>query len=70
MFGAAPGIYIRAPFPVTDPALFDVLKLRMQFDDGFVAYINGQEVARRARSGISGLGCTGYRQPRSQPRQF
>ncbi|MDA7888320.1 lamin tail domain-containing protein [Akkermansiaceae bacterium] len=34
-------IYIRIPFNVTDPADFDSLELRMQWDDGFVAYLNG-----------------------------
>ncbi|MDG1070191.1 MAG: lamin tail domain-containing protein [Akkermansiaceae bacterium] len=34
-------IYIRVPFNVTDPADFDSLELRMQWDDGFVAYLNG-----------------------------
>ena len=34
-------IYIRVPFNVTDPAAFDSLELRMQWDDGFVAYLNG-----------------------------
>jgi len=34
-------IYIRIPFNVTDPAAFDSLELRMQYDDGFIAYLNG-----------------------------
>lgn len=39
--------YIRIPFAVTDPNAFQMLKLRMKYDDGFVAYINGQLVASR-----------------------
>ena len=39
--------YVRAPFSETDVARFDRLTLRMQYDDGFVAYLNGVEIARR-----------------------
>jgi len=39
--------YIRAPFVVTNPAVFKALSLRMRYDDGFVAYLNGTEVLRR-----------------------
>ncbi len=34
-------IYIRLPFNVDDPAAFESLELRMQWDDGFVAFLNG-----------------------------
>ena len=37
--------YVRIPFNVTDPTLFEVLTLRMKYDDAFVAYLNGEEVA-------------------------
>ncbi|MHC4417534.1 MAG: lamin tail domain-containing protein [Planctomycetota bacterium] len=37
--------YIRIPF-TADPAAFDLLTLRVRYDDGFVAYINGVEVWR------------------------
>ena len=36
--------FIRIPFEVDDPTSFDRLKLQMNFDDGFVAYLNGVEV--------------------------
>src|SRR2546423_401999 len=39
--------YLRLPFSVSDPALFTDLRLRLRYDDGFVAFLNGQEVARR-----------------------
>lgn len=39
--------YIRIPFVVANPADFTQWRLLMQYDDGFVAYLNGQEVARR-----------------------
>ena len=44
--------YLRVPFQVTDPTSILALKLDMQFDDAFVAYINGAEVARSNFSGI------------------
>lgn len=40
-------LYTRFDFTVNqDPADFDQLILKMKYDDGFVAYLNGQEVAR------------------------
>ncbi|MGE5611715.1 MAG: chitobiase/beta-hexosaminidase C-terminal domain-containing protein, partial [Bacillota bacterium] len=42
----ATSAYLRVPFGVGSQRI-DRLKLRMKYDDGFVAYINGQEVARR-----------------------
>lgn len=39
--------YVRVPFSLATPASNDLLKLRMRYDDGFVAYLNGVEVARR-----------------------
>ena len=39
--------YIRIPFTVTNSSAFQKLKLKMKYDDGFVAYINGQQVASR-----------------------
>ncbi len=39
--------YVRYEFNVTDPGNFNQLLLRAQYDDGFVAYLNGIEVVRR-----------------------
>lgn len=39
-------IYIRAHFDVHDARSVTELTLRMRYDDGFVAYLNGVEVAR------------------------
>lgn len=39
-------VYIRIPFEVDNPAAIDTLTLRMRYEDGMIAYINGQEVAR------------------------
>ncbi len=38
-------IYIRIEFNVPDPAAYDRLELRMKYDDGFVAYLNGAVLA-------------------------
>jgi len=46
MFNQMPSVYLRIPFQVDDPALFTELKLHILFEDGFVAYLNGVEVAR------------------------
>ena len=37
--------YARVPFTVVDPTAFNALSLKMRYEDGFVAYINGIEVA-------------------------
>ena len=44
--------YIRIPF-IFDGSLgnFDFMKLKVRYDDGFIAYINGIEVARRNFAG-------------------
>ncbi len=39
--------YVRLPFNVVDPGAFASLTLRVKYDDGFVAYLNGVEVGRR-----------------------
>ncbi len=38
---------IRIPFTVDNPSQYARLILNMQYDDGFVAYLNGTEIARR-----------------------
>ncbi|UCF04984.1 MAG: CotH kinase family protein, partial [bacterium] len=39
--------HIRIPFTLEDPSAVSVMQLRMKYDYGIVAYVNGQEVARR-----------------------
>ncbi|MCY2955347.1 MAG: lamin tail domain-containing protein [Planctomycetota bacterium] len=46
MYNTNTSAYIRVPFEVTDVTAIPQLTLRMKYDDGFVAYINGHEVAR------------------------
>jgi hypothetical protein len=44
--------YIRIPFNFTqDMSQFGIMTLRIRYDDGFVAYLNGVEIARRNFSG-------------------
>ena len=38
-------VYIRIPFQVTDLSVIESLELRLQYEDGFIAYINGEKVA-------------------------
>ena len=45
MLGQNASAYLRIPFEVDDPGLLDTLTLRMKYDDGFVAWLNGTEVA-------------------------
>jgi len=46
MQGINGSLWTRIEFPVGDTSQFDVLTLNMQYDDGFIAYLNGVEVAR------------------------
>lgn len=39
-------VYLRKTFAVPDPDSIDQLILRIDFDDGFVAYLNGSEITR------------------------
>ena len=39
-------VYLRRPFDVPDPDALENLILEVAYDDGFVAYLNGTEVAR------------------------
>ena len=38
--------YVRIPFHVKDPSELDALSMDIQFDDGFVAFLNGVEIKR------------------------
>lgn len=47
MYGLNTTLWIRAEFDVADLDSLYSLDLSMQYDDGFVAYLNGVEIARR-----------------------
>ena len=44
MSGITSTVYIRIPFQVTDSASVSELTLKMKYDDGFIAYLNGVRV--------------------------
>ncbi len=50
MFNGNTSCYIRIPF-TADDAEYSNMMLRIRYDDGFVAYLNGAEVARRNFAG-------------------
>lgn len=47
LFEKNSSLYVRIPFDLADPENIDSLSLRTRYDDGFAAYLNGTEVARR-----------------------
>ncbi|MEC8905564.1 MAG: lamin tail domain-containing protein, partial [Verrucomicrobiota bacterium] len=47
-------IYMRMDFEVDNPSLFDTLTLKVRYDDGFVAYLNGTEIIRDQAGGSPG----------------
>jgi len=60
-------LFTRLPFNVKDPNILDNLILRVDYDDGFIAYLNGKEIAR-ASMGKEGLDVP-YNQPASGPHE-
>ncbi len=45
MVGRSPGCYVRIPFVLDDEAeAFTTMTLRVRYDDGFIAYLNGGEI--------------------------
>jgi outer membrane protein assembly factor BamB len=51
-------VYIRAPFDIADPKKIDKLILRLNYDDAFIAYLNGKEVTRKGIQKGSGKNVT------------
>ncbi|MCI0362971.1 MAG: CotH kinase family protein, partial [Phycisphaerales bacterium] len=47
MLGNNATAYIRIPFTVTNAAAIEFLTLRMKYDDGFAAYLNGEHIVSR-----------------------
>ena len=55
MHGVNATAYLRFPFQGVGLGSLESLRLRMRYDDGFVAYLNGEEVARRNAPGSAGV---------------
>lgn len=55
MRGVNASAYIRVPFNVAETTAFDRMTLEVRYDDGFVAYLDGIEIARRNAPGAVGL---------------
>ena len=51
---ASTSIFLRIRFNIADLSKIDALELRMKYDDGFVAWLNGTEIARRNIGGAAG----------------
>ncbi len=66
----ATSIYQRYHFNVVNPAAFQDLVLRMRYEDGFVAYLNGNEVARSNIAGTVSYNSTASSNPDSQAVNF
>jgi hypothetical protein len=54
MQGSYTAVYARKVFGVADPSFLRDLALSIDYDDGFIAYLNGTEVARRNAPGDPG----------------
>ena len=51
-------VFVRIPFQAPADKILDSLSLNMKYDDGFVAYLNGVEVARRNFTGATDFNST------------
>ena len=58
-------VYCRRLFEVANPAIVGKLELGIDYDDGFVAYLNGVEVARSENMGAPGSPVTRTTRPDS-----
>jgi len=50
MKGTNASMLIRIPFTVADPSLVESLTLKMKYDDGYVAYLNGEPIVGAAKN--------------------
>ncbi len=60
MFNNNAGAYMRFDFNIADLAAVDAMTLKMRYDDGFVAFLNGEEVAISNAPGGGGGATTPY----------
>ncbi|MGK0188086.1 MAG: hypothetical protein ACI9R3_003878 [Verrucomicrobiales bacterium] len=66
----ATSIYLRIPFTVESPEKISYWTLRMKYDDGFVAYLNGTEVARANITGTPAWTSQASSHPDSQALEY
>ncbi len=52
MEGVYAAIFARYEFTVADPSVFASLSLLIDYDDGFIAYLNGAELTRRSMGAV------------------
>jgi len=61
MYGKNSTCYIRIPFTVAgDSKTFNALTLKVRYDDGFVAYLNGVEIKRAMFDGVLAWNSAAY----------
>ncbi|MEM7233397.1 MAG: CotH kinase family protein, partial [Planctomycetota bacterium] len=58
MFDVTGTVYVRLRFSIDDPDAISGLQLRMRYDDGFRAYLNGSPIASRNSPGSPGWNST------------
>jgi hypothetical protein len=58
MLGSNATCYLRFPFVVDNPDVLTRWRLKMRYDDGFVAWLNGEEVVRRNAPELPGWNST------------
>jgi hypothetical protein len=58
MYTSNASAYLRTALDVDDPGAFASMTLRMRYDDGFVAYLNGFKVAERNAPAVLGWNST------------
>jgi len=51
MLGTNASLWTRIDFYVKDPDFYDAMTLRMRYEDGYIAYLNGTEVVRKNFTG-------------------
>ncbi len=53
MYEKGTSVYIRIPFTLTETQMIEALTLSMRYDDAFIAFLNGTEVARSATAPLN-----------------
>lgn len=56
--GNSTSAYLRIPFQLVNSSSLEALNLQMHYNDGFVAYLNGTEVARRNAPAVAAFDST------------